>query len=117
VGEARLKLVIANLLIARCALWASATAAHKRNRDAISDFPLAYIFANRRDYASKFMAGHVRRVNIRVVSNPPVPVAAANARRHNLDHYAMRFGRWIGNILELWRDAEGFVNDSFHQVT
>lgn len=38
-------------------------------------------------------------LNIRVVSDPAMPVAPANSRRHDLGDYAVCFWRWIRNIL------------------
>lgn len=55
--------------------------------------------SNRCYSASQFMTGYVGRLNIGVVPDPAVPIAAANTRRPDLDHYAVCFGRWIGNIL------------------
>jgi hypothetical protein len=99
VCETRLKLIIANLLIPRCALRAGATAAYERHRHAIAAFPLSHVFANRRDNSGQFMTGHVWKLNIRVVSDPAVPVAATNTSSHNLDYNAVRFRIWIRDIL------------------
>jgi hypothetical protein len=45
------------------------------------------------------MTGYVGWLNIRVVSDPAMPVATANTRSHNLGDYAMYFGSWVRNIL------------------
>src|SRR6185503_15247980 len=100
--EPRLKLMIANLLISGCALRASATATNERHSDAIPDFPLCYIFAGCRDNASQFMTGYVGRSNVCIVSDPAMPVAAADARSHDFDDYSVCFEFWIRNVLYFW---------------
>src|SRR5262245_45525822 len=114
--ETRLKLVIADLLISGCALRASATATYERRRNAISDFPLCHVLADRRDNASQFMTGYVGRSNVCIVSDPAMPVAAADTRSHDFDDYSVCFESWISNILQFWYDTEGFINYSFHQA-
>jgi hypothetical protein len=93
-----LKLVVANLLMPGCALRASATATNEWHCDAIPDFPFDHSVANRCHHASQFMTGHVRRLNIRVMSDPAMPVATTNSRSHDLDDYAMGFRSWIRDI-------------------
>jgi hypothetical protein len=114
VREARLKLMIAYLLIAGGALWTRATATDERNRNAISDVPFDHVFADGCDDARQFVTGNVRWLNIRVVPNPAMPVAAADACGHDFDNDAMCFGYWVGNIPELWWCIKSFVNDGFH---
>src|SRR4051812_25270816 len=46
VGEAGLKLCVADLVVARMALGADAAPTHKGNGNAVSPFPLLHVFAN-----------------------------------------------------------------------
>ena len=98
--ETRLELVVAHLLVAGEALRAGTAAAHEGQRHALADFPAAHFLADLHDYPGQLVPGHVRQSDIRIVPHPAVPVAAADAVGFHLDDHAMRFRRWIGNVLD-----------------
>ena len=58
-SESGLKLVVAHLLVAGVAFRAIATTPDKRDRDAVSDFPVFDFAPKRRNNAGQFMAWHM----------------------------------------------------------
>jgi hypothetical protein len=60
------------------------------------------------------MPGNVRQLDVRIVSLPAVPVAAANAARHDLQHDTVSVGYWVRYPLDFGRGGKGSVYDSFH---
>src|SRR6185503_5264614 len=74
--EARLELMIADLLISRATRPAQAARAHERNGDAIADVAAGDELPFGRNHARKLMTRHVRHTNVRIVPHPPVPIAA-----------------------------------------
>ena len=97
-GEAGLKLVIADLMIAGVALGASAAAADKRHRYAITLFPKGNVLADSFNNSRQLVPRNMGKPDIRVMAHPAVPVTAAHARGHDLDNNAVWLRRWIRNI-------------------
>ena len=87
-GKPRLKLLVTDLVVARVALRASAAAANKRQRDAISGLPIGDTRANSFDDSGKLMARYVRQANIRIMPHPAVPIASAQACCSDRKHHA-----------------------------
>ena len=85
-GEAGLKLVVTDLMIAGVALRASATAADKRNGYAITLFPIGNILADSLNNSSQFMAWNMGKPDVGVVAHPAMPIASADAGCHHLDN-------------------------------
>jgi hypothetical protein len=86
--EARLELVVADLLVAGCTLRAVAAATNERQRDPITDAPRRHALTDRLYDACEFVPGHMRQHDIRVVPLPAVPVAETHAARHDLENDA-----------------------------
>src|SRR5260221_3993989 len=78
-SEARLHLVVANVLVARIALWTSAAARNEGHRDAVALLPQPHILAHLLDDARKLVARHMGKLDVAVVAHPAVPIAAADA--------------------------------------
>ena len=95
--EARLGLVLTDLLISCVTFRAGAAAADKGHRDPVADLPSGHVPANGRDVACQLVAGNVRQPDVRVVAHPAVPIAAADAGGLDLDDDAMGLGRRIGD--------------------
>ena len=104
-GETRLELVVAHLMIARDALRAGAAAADKRQGHPVAGGPTAHIFAHRGHNAGQLMPGHVRQMNIGVVPHPAVPVAAAQTGRHHLQDHTI----WIRGRVRYLLNGEGLL--------
>jgi hypothetical protein len=43
-----------------------------------------------------------------------MPVTAADSGGHDLDHNTVRLGRWIVDVYQPRRRAEGFIENGFH---
>jgi hypothetical protein len=89
VCEARLELVIADLLIARSTGPAGAAGTDERHGDPIADVPASHELAFGRYHARQFMARYVRHANVGIVSHPAVPITSANAGRFDGDDHAV----------------------------
>ncbi len=86
--EARLKLVVADLLITGIALRTAAATAHEGQRYPVSCFPSRDIRTDRFDNARELVPRDVWQSNIGIVSHPAVPVAAAKASSLDGDDHA-----------------------------
>jgi len=80
VSEAGLELMIADLLVARKAGLAMATARHEGHGHPLPQLPVAHALAQLDDGAHQLMAWHMGQADVRVVAHPAVPVAPADAR-------------------------------------
>ena len=58
-GETGLELMVANLLVARNAMWASAATTYEGHGDVFVRFLMLYTLANGRDHTGQFMPGYV----------------------------------------------------------
>ena len=79
VGEARLKLVVAHLLVAAVTLRARAAPANERDGYPIAGLPLRHVRTNGFDDSGKLVPGNVRNFDGRVVSSPPMEVATTDS--------------------------------------
>ena len=113
-GEAGLKLVVADLLVPGMALRAVPAAADKRHRHPLTDLEPIDLAAHRLDRARKLMAWHMRQRDVRIMPHPAMPVASAHARRLHPDHDAMGLGARIRQRDQLRRLRKGFVENGFH---
>ncbi len=113
-GEAGLELVIADLVIAGVALGAGATAADEGHGDTVALFPIAHVPANGLDNSRQFVAGHMGKPDVGIMTHPAVPIAAAYARGHDPNNNPVRLRNRIGNLHNFWGDREGFVKHGFH---
>lgn len=114
-GEARLCLVLADLVIARITLEAAAAADGERHCDALAGLPACDLLARGDDDAGKFMARHVRQRDAFVMTHPAMPVAAAQTGRLDLDDDAIGCRLRIRNGLDPRRFAEFLEDDGFHR--
>jgi hypothetical protein len=114
--ESRLELEIANLVISRQTLIASAAPANKRHRNAVPGAPIVYMPADFLNNPGEFMAGDVRQFDIRVVPLPAVPVTAANTARHDPDDDTVGSGHGIRYLLDFGRKLKVSVEYGFHQA-
>eukprot|EP01133_Synstelium_polycarpum_P028869 gene28868-biopygen24276 len=89
--------MFAHLMIAGVALETMAASADKRYGDPVADLPLGDMAAESLNRSGKFMAGHVRQLDIGVVTHPAMPVAAAQSRCFDLDDNARRGRDRIGH--------------------
>ncbi len=78
-GEARLELLLADLLVAGAAFLTMTAARDKGHGDPIAHSEAFHIAADGGDGAGKFMARHVGKANVGIMAHPAVPVAAAEA--------------------------------------
>ena len=113
-GEAGLKLVVTDLMIAGVALRASAAATDKRNGYAITFFPIGNILADRLNSSSQFMAWNMGKPDVGVVAHPTLPIASADAGCHHLDNNTVRFRGGIRNAYNSRRLQEGLIKYCFH---
>ena len=113
-GKARLELLIAQLVIAGCALRAAAAAAHEGQVPPVKKMPQLNLGADGFDYAGQLMPGNVRNPDVRIVSHPAVPVAAAHAGGHDPDDNAIGRGDRVRHLLDGDRAPECFVVDGTH---
>ena len=106
VGEAGLRVGVADLMVSRSALRADAAAARERRGDAVADPPAAHARADGGHHAGELVAGHVRRPHVRVVAHPAVPVTptdAAGPHRHDRGVVARS---WHGHVANGERSPE-----------
>src|SRR5450631_3335569 len=97
-SETGLKLIVADLVIARVALRTSAAPAHERNGYAVSYFPFCYVFANRLNSSCQLVSWNMGDLDTVVMSDPAVPVASANTGSHDFDNDAMRLWRRVRHV-------------------
>ena len=85
-GEARLELVLADLVVAGGAFEAAAAAGDERHGDAVADLPARHPRCRRRRPCRPVRGpAHAAGVMSRIVPHPAVPVAAAKPGRLDLD--------------------------------
>ncbi len=112
--EARLKLVVAQVLVPGLALRATTASDHERQGHAVACLPAMHLAAGCLDDARHFVTGHVRETDIGIVSHPGVPITAANAIGQHPNDHAIRWRLWIGHRLQRQRPLELFEDDSVH---
>ena len=113
-GEAGLELRLADLLVAGAAFMAMTAAGDEGHGDAVAGLEAGDVFADGGDHACEFVAGNMRQADIRVMTHPSVPVAAAEAGRLYLDDHAA-IGRFrIGQRRNNRGFAEQFVKKRAH---
>jgi hypothetical protein len=100
VGEAGLKLIGADLLIARAAFIAVPTARCEWNRDAFTDTVAFDVPANGENFPGELVAGHMRQANIRIVAAPAMPITATQTGDRDPDHHAIDRGRRISQVAD-----------------
>ncbi len=116
-GETRLGLVIADLVIAGLALWTGAAGANERHRDAVARLPAGHIFADGFNHAREFVSWHMGNMDVRVVAHPAVPVAAAYACGLDFQYRAASGRRGVGGLADLDRSLECLVDRRSHSST
>ncbi len=94
-GEAGLELVIADLLVAGMALRTGAAAPDEGHRHPVADTPEGHVPAHRLDHPGQFVAWHMGQLDVAVMADPAVPVAAADASGHDLEYDA--WGSGVGS--------------------
>ena len=116
VREAGLKLVITNLLVAGMTFRALATTPDKWNGDPITHLPPRNALTYDLNDAGQLMPRNMGQHDVRVISLPAVPVAAANAARHDPQNYAAVTRHRVRYLLNLGRRRESPVDQGFHLV-
>ncbi|MEY9198085.1 hypothetical protein ABIA16_003201 [Sinorhizobium fredii] len=114
-GEARLELRLADLLVAGAAFAAAAAAGNEGHGHPVADLVVEDAAPGGGDRSGQFVAGHMRQADVRVVPHPAVPVAAAEPGRLDLDDDAVFAGRRIGQRPDFRRLLEGIVIHRFHR--
>ncbi len=80
-GKTWLELMVANLVISRLALGAPSASANKGNSDPVACFPSGYIFSNRYNIPSQFMAWNMGQCNVGIMADPAMPVTKSQSCR------------------------------------
>jgi hypothetical protein len=114
VGEPGLGLPLAHLVLAVGAGLARSARAHERCGDPIAGSPVPHERTDGLDDAGELVAGHVRQSHVRVMTHPPVPVAAAQSTRLDPDDGPRGAGGGIGYRPHLGPTAELGVHDRAH---
>ena len=113
-GEARLRLVLADLMVAGVAFEAAAAADREGHGDAVAGLPAAHLLAGGDHDAGQFVAWDMRQRDAVIVAHPAMPVATAKARCLDLDDDAIRRRLRVGNGLDCRRFAEFLEDNGFH---
>ena len=87
-----MKLVAADLLMARMTLGAGTAPPDERHRHPFATLPSANILARSDDNPGELMTRHVGESDVRIVTDPAVPVASAHPGRFDFEHDAVWFG-------------------------
>ena len=116
-GEARLDLVLTDLLMARMAFRARPAAADEGHRDPVARLPSGHVLADGFDDPGQFVTWNMGQPDIRIVAHPAVPVAAADAGCLDPDNDAMGFRRRIGNGRQFRGLGERLVEHGLHGVS
>ncbi len=116
-GESRLELVVAYLLVAGETGFTVAAPGHKRHGHPVVTFPVSYVFAYLDDRSGQLVPGHMGKPDVRVVSLPAMPVASADARGvHGQDDAVIgNFG--IGDFRNGQRSTELGKHSGFHGIS
>jgi hypothetical protein len=115
VGEARLLLVIADLVLPSPAAGAVAAGTHERRGDALADVPAPYLRADLDDLASELVPRDVRQDDVRIVPRPGMPVAPAQAGCGDPDDGAVGRADGIGNLVYLRQFTEPLEQNCAHR--
>ena len=113
-GEARLELRLADLLMAGMAFRASPAGRDEGHGHALARPKTLHVPPDRRHDPRKFMARHMGQADVRVVPHPAMPVAPAQPRRHHLDHDAVWRRRRVWNAANLGSLAEALEEHRLH---
>src|SRR5436190_8465902 len=99
--ETGLILEVADVLVAAATLNACAAAGDERYGYALTHELARDVTTHFHHHAGEFVTRYVGEVlDVRVVSAPAVPIAAAEARRFDLDDSTVGRRRWIGKRLD-----------------
>jgi hypothetical protein len=98
VGEARLELVVADLLLAAPAGLAVSAAGHEGHGHPLAALPILNVLAYLDDGAGQLVPWHMRQFDVGVVPLPAVPVAAADACGVHLQDDAVFGDNGIRNL-------------------
>ena len=96
--ETGLKLVVADLMVARGALRTGSARRDEGHRHPIADMPAAHVGSHGLNHARQFMAGHMRQHDVGIMAHPAVPIAAADAVGADPNNDAVGRGGRIGNV-------------------
>jgi hypothetical protein len=105
---------LADLLVSGVAFPAAAASSDERNSHLLPDPETPHLWTDCGYEAGKFVARDVGKADVRVVSLPAMPVAAAKAGRLHFDNHPAR--RWLGvrHKADLRVKAKGLEHDGFH---
>src|SRR5215475_8697365 len=113
--ESRLKLVFADLLVARETVNTGSTADRERGSHPVPCPPSPRVRTDSGDHAGKLMAGNMRESpDVRIMPLPTVPVAPAQARRFHLNNYAVSRDDRVRNYRYTRRGSKRIVNKRTH---
>ena len=86
----------ANLCLAAQTEFANSTTANEWNGYAITDRKVAHVFPDRCNSACKFVAWHMRKLNVGVMPRPCMPITATHPGCFNFnDHASLTWRRLI----------------------
>ena len=108
-GEAGLKLVIADVVITGVTLGACPASAHKGHGYVITFFPEGNVLSHRFNISCQLVSRNVGKLDIRIMTHPGMPITAAHTRCHDLDYNSVSLRRGIGNVHNSWGFREGFI--------
>lgn len=97
-SKARLKLVIANLVVSGMTFRTCATSADKRYGNPVTHAPFGNALAHGLYYARQFMTRNMGQFDIRIMSLPAVPVTQADSAGHDLQHDTITTGYWVRQL-------------------
>jgi hypothetical protein len=91
VRKARLRLVVAHLVVSGGALITAPASSDKRNRDPVSNFEILYVVSGFYNFTGQLMPRNMGKNNVCIMPLPTVPIAQAHARRFDFDNHTMAF--------------------------
>ena len=99
VGKPRLGLMVADLVISGVALRAGAAGTHEWDGHAIALFPSGDAFPRLLNDSCQLVPRHMREdTDVRIVTQPAMPIAATDPARLDADDYAIRIVGWIVHV-------------------
>jgi hypothetical protein len=114
VGEPRLLLGPADLLVPGEALGTGAAGAHEGRGDEVALAPASDVQADRPDPPGELVARDVRRADVRVVAHPAVPVRPAQPGRLDRHDDAIRRADRVGHLPQGRLGPKGLIEDGAH---
>lgn len=114
-GESRLGLVVADLVVAGFALWTCTTTADEGHGHSVASSPPGDLAADLIDSAGQFVTGNMwQTADVGIVTLPTMPVAPTDAACFDLDDDAVLLGDGAVHLGDLDRSSELFEYHGLH---